>query len=127
LGPGLLALLAVLGAASVGYWRWSLSTGTEDLRPYALIQYLPVLVIPLVVLLFPGRYTRSRDLLGVLGLYAVAKAFEVFDSAVFTRTGLVSGHTLKHLVAAAAAGWVLRMVVRREPAAAGRASGRPHP
>jgi len=43
----------------------------------------------------------------------LAKGFEHFDRQIFELTGAVSGHTLKHLAAAAAAGWLLREVLRR--------------
>jgi len=39
----------------------------------------------------------------VLGLYAAAKLMEVADHTVLDALGFVSGHTLKHLLAAAAA------------------------
>lgn len=55
------------------YWHFSELRGAGDLRPYILVQYYPMLVIPLIVLLFPPRYTRSSDLLGVVGLYAPGK------------------------------------------------------
>jgi hypothetical protein len=46
--------------------------------------------------------------LAVLGAYGVAKAFELGDHAVFAASGCwLSGHTLKHLSAAAAAWPVL--------------------
>ena len=44
---------------------------------------------------------------GVLIGYGIAKALEVADHAVLEQLGVLSGHTLKHLVAAAAAAWLL--------------------
>ena len=114
---GLRALppLVCLGVVSVVYWHWSELRGAGDLRPYALVQYYPVLAIPLLVALFPARYTRSADLLGAAAIYAVAKILESLDAAIFSLGQVVSGHTLKHLAAAVAAYWVLRMLRRREP------------
>lgn len=114
LGVRLLPVLAALGIASVVYWRLGELRGAGDLRPYGLVQFFPLLAIPLLVLLFPRRYTRSADLLVALGIYAVAKAFEVLDVAIFRLGHVVSGHTLKHLAAALAVYWILRMLQKRE-------------
>jgi hypothetical protein len=54
-----LAALVACGAATVLYWDWTESHGRGDLRPYALVQFLPLLLIPLLLLLFPARYIRS--------------------------------------------------------------------
>ena len=87
----------VLGAVgSVVWWRL-----TDDLRPYALAQFLPMLLIPLMLALLPGRRPVGPLLWGI-GLYAAAKIAELADPVVFALTGVVSGHTLKHLLAAAA-------------------------
>lgn len=69
----------------------------------------------LLALLFPPRYTRSYDLGLVVGFYALAKALEFFDKPIFAALRVVSGHTLKHLAAAAAGYCILRMVQKRHP------------
>ena len=51
--------------------------------------------------------------LGVLGIYALAKALEMGDHAVFHALhGVISGHSLKH-VAAAAAAWPVLAALKR--------------
>ena len=51
-----------------------------------------------------------------IGLYALAKAAEMKDMEVFTLTDrVVSGHTLKHLLAAGAIFALLVMLRRRAP------------
>jgi len=107
-----LPLLAA-GIGSVLYWRYMETTGAGDVRFYALIQFFPMAAIPAMVLLFPPLYTRTADLLGVLGWYALAKVAEVFDAAIFRANAVVSGHTIKHMASAAAAYWILRMLKRR--------------
>jgi len=88
----------------------------DDLRLYAWVQSLPLLVIATAVLLYPARYTRRSDLLVAFGCYVLAKLAEVFDRQLFELTaGMVSGHTVKHLVAALAIWVLLRMVERRVP------------
>ena len=113
----LLLLLPLLAAGinSVLYWHYTELAGAGDLRLYLIVQGYPLLAVPLIFLLFAGRYTHGADLLGVVGLYALAKAFELIDSQVFSLGSLVSGHTLKHGAAAAAAYWLLRMLRRRQP------------
>ena len=106
----------LVGVASVVYWYASEAAGAGDLRPYALVQFVPLVLIPLLLASGPPAYTRGGDLLVVLGWYVVAKLFEQADAAVFAAGGLVSGHTLKHLAAAAGAWWLLRMVRSRRPA-----------
>lgn len=113
---GLSTLLALLiaGPASVFYWIATETAGAGDLRAYGLVQFTPMLLIPLLLWLMPARYTRSSDLLAVLTLYGLAMALEWLDGPIFEITGSVSGHTLKHLVAALAGHMLLRhMLLRR--------------
>lgn len=109
----LLPLLA-LGIASVVMWKISEDRGAGDLRLYVLVQGFPAIAIPLMMALFPSPYTRSAEMLVVVALYVGAKALEHFDVAVFRATsGTVSGHTLKHVVAALACWVVLDMLKHR--------------
>jgi hypothetical protein len=96
---GWLALpLAALGVLSVLVWR---STG--DLRFYLVVQVFPLLALPVLLLAWRPRLPGTASLLAAVGLYALAKVAELGDGAVYQATrNLVSGHTLKHLLAAAA-------------------------
>lgn len=94
--------LVMVGVASVLYWGWTESLGRGDLRPYALVQYLPLLLIPVLVLVQPRGYISNRAIGGALAAYLVSKYFELSDTAVFDRLVWVSGHSLKHLLAAVA-------------------------
>jgi hypothetical protein len=114
-GLRLLLPLMLAGAASVLYWRWSLLRGAEDILPYAAVQYGAMAAVVLAVLLFPARYTRGADLLVALALYALAKVAEVLDRQIYALGEIVSGHTLKHLLAALAVGWLVRMLYLRRP------------
>jgi hypothetical protein len=110
LGSVLLAPLLALGVFSVVWWSVS-----GDLRLYGLVQFYPAVLIPLIVWLYPARYTGLRELgFAALG-YVAAKILEAMDRPVFNLThGIVSGHTLKHLAAAWGVWWLLRMLqVRR--------------
>ncbi len=106
--------LVASGVAGVIYWYWTNAAGPGDLRFYLLMQAGSVLAIPLMVLLFPPRYTGGRDLLVVIALYGLAKVFEILDGPVYHAGHLLSGHTLKHLLGALAAWVFLRMIRRRQ-------------
>ena len=116
IGPGLRLLmpLVLIGLASVLYWRWSLLYATENLLPYAIVQYGSILAIVVMAAVYPSRYTRGADIIQVVAIYALAKVAEVLDAWIYALGGIVSGHTLKHLIAAIAAYWLLRMLRRRE-------------
>ncbi len=110
-GVALLAPFVLLGAASVVYWHIGELRGAGDLRPYGFVQFHSALSIALIVPLFASRYTRGADVLAVLGLYALAMLCgELLDQAIFEASRIVSGHTLKHLIAGAAVLWVARML-----------------
>jgi hypothetical protein len=115
LRPGLYLLgpLLLAGAASVLYWRWSLLHGAEDVLPYAAVQYGAIAAVMVIALLYRSRYTRGADLFGAVALYGVAKAAEALDAQIYALGGIVSGHTLKHLFAALALWWLLRMLQLR--------------
>lgn len=116
IGLTLLPILLTLGCASVIYWYWTTRQGAGDLRPYLLVQAGSLLLIPLILVLFPPVYDRGKDYLIALSLYALAILTEHLDAVIFEVTGWVSGHNLKHLIAALAAYWLLRMLLRRRPA-----------
>jgi len=114
-GLWLLPVLTAIGVGSVWQWHASELSGEGDLRMYAAVQVY-ALVILLVALLLQPKYTRSADVVWVVGFYVLAKILETGDRQVFVFTGrTVSGHTLKHLAAAMAGYWMLRMLQRREP------------
>jgi hypothetical protein len=99
-GAILLLPLVVLGLLSVGFWHLTELRGHGDLRPYALIQFLPLLLVPLIMLLYRARFVDNRYLLGVLVCVLLAKTAELLDRRVFEITGIISGHTVKHLASA---------------------------
>ena len=114
-GLWLLPVLLLLGVGSVLQWYLSELRGAGDLRFYSAVQAYSVLFL-LIALLLPARYTRGSDLAIVAGFYVLAKLFEILDKSIFDLTRhLISGHTLKHLAAATAAYWILRMLARRCP------------
>jgi hypothetical protein len=98
----LLAPLVLLGLWGVLSWNASEGAGAGDLRLYAFVQFFPLVAIPLILVLTPRTYGDSWVYLVALGVYALAKLAEVGDRAIYGVGGVVSGHTLKHLIAAGA-------------------------
>jgi hypothetical protein len=115
LGVVLLTPLVALGITSVLYWHFTQDSGHGDLRPYAVAQFGSLLAILLMLALFQPRYTRGSDFIVSLGIYGLAKVFEAADRPIFALGHIVSGHTLKHLVAALSAYWIARMLRLRAP------------
>jgi hypothetical protein len=107
LGARLLWPLALLGVASVTYWYWTEVQGRGDLRPYVIVQFLPMLIIPMLLLLYSGNRMLTAFLWATLLTYALAKVAEYFDPAIFAWLGFWSGHTVKHLLSALAVLWVV--------------------
>ncbi|HXZ79866.1 MAG TPA: hypothetical protein VEG30_08055 [Terriglobales bacterium] len=113
-GLWLLPVLLAIGGWSVFQWWQSELRGAGDLRFYVAVQAYAVLVV-LLMLVVPGHYTRRYDFGFAVGFYLLAKILETFDRQVFVVRHIVSGHTLKHLAAAAGGWWILRMISLRRP------------
>jgi hypothetical protein len=114
LGLYLWPFLGLIGAYSVEQWQASELAGHGDLRFYAAIQFYSALVL-LLALFLPSRYTRASDFGIIVGFYVLAKILESADKIIFSVGHIVSGHTLKHLAAAGAGYWILRMLKERQP------------
>jgi len=97
-----LAAFELFGIASV-----IVSGVDDDLRLYGVAQYFPALVMLVMI----------EGWLWLAGAaYAIAKVCELFDRQIFDALhGTVSGHTLKHLFAAAAIVFIWRWL-RSRPA-----------
>jgi len=111
LGSVLLWPLVLTGILSLLVWR---STG--DLRLYGWVQFFPGLALPLLIMLLPPKYSGTSYWVAAVALYALAKVAELSDYAVHANF-ILSGHTLKHLFAAAACFAVLRYFQTRQPIA----------
>jgi hypothetical protein len=109
-GVMLLRPLLAIGIFSLLLWRW-----TDDLRLYAWAQFFPFLVLVLILRLFPAKYTGSYYWVAAAALYALAKLLEFLDAQIYSVGSIVSGHTLKHLAAAAASFAILRLWQTRQP------------
>jgi len=96
--------LLVLGLFSVIYWHYTESQGIGDLRLYALVQFVPLVVAPLLLVLLPSRFNAKRHFVWLLLFYVAAKLAEMFDHGIYRGSAeIISGHSLKHLLAGAGA------------------------
>jgi hypothetical protein len=113
IGRWLFVPLLVAGAAGVLHWYWSELQNAGDLRLYVLVQFGSLLWIVLLLVLYPARYSGTVYLVTGLAAYGVGKAFELADHQVFGLGRIVSGHTLKHLTAAAGVACLIVMLRER--------------
>jgi hypothetical protein len=108
LGQRLWAPLVLAALGSLIFWR-----AGGDLRFYGLLQGWAIVLLPLLLFLFPGRYTAGSAWVLVMVFYGLAKVCEIADARIYGWGHLVSGHTLKHLFAGAAAFFISRHVAVR--------------
>ncbi|CAL5357705.1 unnamed protein product [Camellia sinensis] len=101
--------LLLAGVISMLYWRLF-----DDLHPYALVQFVPCIVIPIMAILLPPMYTHSTFWLWAAGFYLLAKVEEAADKPIYKCTHhIVSWHTLKHLCAAMVPVFFTLMLAKR--------------
>jgi hypothetical protein len=119
-GTRLTLVLALIAISSVLYWYATGPDGTGDLRPYLLLQASPLVLIPLWQAIYDAPRADRIAFAVAIALYAAAKATELLDHQLFTILHYVSGHTLKHLLATAAAAAIVWRLTDR--VATGRSS-----
>jgi hypothetical protein len=118
-----LAATLVVSAATVVYWAFSPGEG-GDLAPYLVLQVYALVAVIVILVAGTPRYTRRGDVLIVIGFYCLARVGELFDPQIYAAGHLLSGHTLKHLFAALATAFLLRMILNRSTLAP-RAAAQP--
>jgi len=96
LGRKMLLPLLGLGLGSILWWVLM-----KDLRLYVIVQFVPILIIPILLIFFRSQHDSIRTYWFVLIAYLAAKILEHFDS-FFYEYFRFSGHSLKHLVSAVA-------------------------
>lgn len=103
------AFVLASGPLTVGIWADS-----GNLLPWVLLQGGGMFLIALLAVFRPLKGAWGLHLLPVVIFYAAAKLFEVGDHQVFEWTGgMISGHSLKHIVAAFAAWPVIAAIYRQ--------------
>jgi len=113
-GKRLLVPLLIAGAASVYYWIHTESLGAGDLRPYAAVQFLPMLVVPIIVIARRSRSDLGPYIVCMIGIYVLAKIPEHYDAEVLAMGNLLSGHSIKHILSALAPACLLIGLRKRQ-------------
>ncbi len=113
-GRRLLLPLILVGAGSVVYWRLTETAGRGDLRLYALVQFLPMVLVPIMLWKFRSGVFRPAYIWGMLGFYLASKLAEWQDARIYSLLQVLSGHSVKHALAAVAG--VLFYLALVEPA-----------
>ncbi len=109
-GRRMLIPALIFGLASVIYWHFTEKFSIGDLRPYVIVQYLPALLIPLILWMYDPASSQRRPIVMAFIFYGLAKLFEVLDVTVFElNAGIISGHTIKHVFAAVGTYYVAKM------------------
>ena len=109
-GRKMLMPALLFGAFSIVYWHVTEQMGAGDLRLYGLVQFLPMLLIPFIFVLYNPKYSSRIDLFLGLLFYLAAKGAEYYDAVIYEALGQYhSGHSLKHLLAAVGCYYILKM------------------
>lgn len=95
IGKKLFLPLISAGLVSILYWVY-----LGDLRPYVLVQFYPLLAIPIILTLFKKETKTTKGYWLLLSAYIIAKVFETFDYQIHEIIHVISGHSLKHMSAA---------------------------
>lgn len=93
-GKLLLFPFLILGIISILYW-----IKFDDLRLYVLVQFYPILAIPVILIFFKSNENKAKAFWFLLIAYVVAKFFEIYDYEIHDKLEVISGHSLKHIVA----------------------------
>jgi len=102
--------LLLIGVTSIVYWDYTESIGQGDLRLYALVQFLPMIVIPFVLGFYSDKSKMTPHLWWTLIFYGLAKLLEHFDAYILDTLNIMGGHALKHVVAAIAVIYIIKAI-----------------
>lgn len=109
---GLIPFL-LTGIFSIVWWQYGEQHNNGDLRLYALVQFLPLVLLLLLLVFGQYAYNSQWGYWALLGAYITAKLAEHFDVAIYNFTGeLMAGHLLKHLLSAVGL-WLFLLYLQR--------------
>lgn len=102
-----------IGLFSVWYWQYTERLNCGDLRLYVLVQFLPMILMLLILFVHHKEHTRTHaPLLIIFVSYLIAKLLEHFDATIFDVCMIASGHPLKHVAASVATAAMVWMIKR---------------
>jgi len=106
-GLATLAVLFVLSAGALVYWRATQSMAQDNVWPYIATVYGSLSFAVVAMISFPSRYTHAHAAWVTFTIYMTAMAFDTWlDAPLYTMGAILSGHSLKHLLAAVALFWL---------------------
>jgi hypothetical protein len=111
-GKGYLTLIALnlAGILSTIYWAVTEYYGAGDLRWYALVQFFPIIVIPLICYLYKPPTNPTKEITLIILFFCLAKVTEKYDEEIFYFLhNIISGHSLKHLFISVAGFEIIRL------------------
>ena len=105
----LLIPMSIVGITSVLYWHY-----TDDLRMYAWVQFVSMALLLVIIFVYKPTHLQTKYLLLAFFFYILSKVAEYFDKPIYDLFGqAMSGHTLKHLLAATATFFFYILLKRR--------------
>jgi hypothetical protein len=113
IGRAILIPLLLIGIVSVEYWAYTETNGIGDLRPYVVVQFLPMMLVPVILLTYKPAIGSAKYFWYMLSFYVLAKLFEFIDSELYAAGSFISGHSLKHVFAAMASATLLLALMKR--------------
>lgn len=112
--------LLLFAPLTVVWWQWTNQAfGMGDLRPYLFLQFSPLILAPLLMWNLPNPHPTRQAFMLAVACYILAKLAELADAQIYASTQhLISGHSLKHILAALAGYMLLRLLCWRSRAQA---------
>jgi len=105
----LLVPMCLLGVASVIYWHL-----TDDLRIYAWVQFASLALLLIIIFTYKPNQLDTKYIVYAFVFYVLSKIVEYYDQEIFKLLDeVVSGHTIKHLLASAATFCLYILLKRR--------------
>lgn len=96
-------VLNIIGIISVIYWILSEHAGKGDLRWYGMVQFFPIVAIPLILFLYSSSSNYLKEIILIFLFFGLAKLCEEFDKDIYHYlSNTISGHSLKHILMAVA-------------------------
>ncbi|MGH1537235.1 MAG: DUF6962 family protein [Gammaproteobacteria bacterium] len=105
----LLIPMCLVGIISVGYWHL-----TDDLRIYAWVQFVSMALLLIIISVYKSKHLKTKYLIYAFVFYTLSKLAEHFDKQIYELLNqIVSGHTIKHLLASIATFFFYILLKRR--------------
>jgi hypothetical protein len=105
----LLLPMCLVGVTSVVYWHM-----TDDLRIYVWVQFVSIALLLIIVSVYKPTHLKTKYLIYAFIFYMLSKLAEHFDRQIYEiMDQTLSGHTIKHLLAAIATFFFYALLKRR--------------